>query len=526
MRKRSACLTTLLVALTLCLALAPAAGAETVPELTHPTLPRDISLTPEVVCLGEEDRDAAQLLGGSPEDVAGAIQAVREGIVAGKERVDISRYAIPISDFQSITNYMYSRYPELFAVGMFSYSYTYGGQTVTAVNITYTMTAEEYDQAKAFYNEELDRISGLVDPDWSREAKLLFLHDYLATHYEYDLTHQIHDAYNMLKEGVGVCQGYTLLMSGLLDRLDIPVSYVISDDLNHIWNMVQMENGQWYHMDVTWDDPTGAPYSINHSYLLVSDGVMEEDHVVGDKDWVYGTQALPGTQSGDSPCTDAAYDGHFWREATTPFVAVNGSFYFLDKTALNRWTGEEAATAVADVAEGMACTYSGLGYYGGKLYYNTPTALASYSLYTGEITHLLEVKGWEEQFTGCELHQQPDGTLRMNYETYVFDLASRETGALEGLDPCHRTAEDGYGYYLDGEALTLVAPEEGAVAAAWYDAQGKLTSVAFYENGERAVLDPGQKEARLKLMGTDGSWTPYGAAAELAGDYSFQEPGD
>lgn len=510
----------------LCLVL-PAAGAEAVPEPVYSTLPRSFSLTPEVVCLGEESQDAAQLLSGSAEDVAGAIQAVRDGIVAGEERVDISRYAIPISDFQSITNYIYNRCPELFAVGSFSYNYTLSGQTVTAVNITYTMPKEEYDQAKAFYNGELDRISGLVDPDWSREAKILFLHDYLATHYEYDLTYQIHDAYNMLKEGVGVCQGYTLLMAALLDRLEIPVSYVISDDLNHIWNMIQMENGQWYHLDATWGDPTGAPYSITHNYLLVSDAVMEEDHVGGTaKDWIYGTQALPGTQSGDSPCTDATYDDYFWRDATSPFVVVNGSFYFLDETSINRWTGEETVDAVAGVAEGTGCLYSGLDYYGGKLYYNTPTALACYSFYTGETAPLLEVKGWEEQFTGCELHRQSDGTLELRYETYVFDLQSRELGTLDGIDPCHRTAEDGYGYYLDGEALTLIAPEEGAVAAAWYDAQGRLISVAFYENGEKTALDPGQEGTRLKLIGTDGDWAPYGAAAELAGDYSFPEPQD
>jgi len=62
-------------------------------------------------------------------------------------------------------------------------------------------------------------------------------------------------AYGALANGKAVCQGYSLAYKLLLRRAGVPVVYVGSDSMQHAWNMVQMENNGWYHVDVTWDDP-------------------------------------------------------------------------------------------------------------------------------------------------------------------------------------------------------------------------------------------------------------------------------
>ena len=49
-----------------------------------------------------------------------------------------------------------------------------------------------------------------------------------------------------------VCQGYALLTYRLLGRLDVPCKIIMSD--THSWNIVQMEDGLWYHLDCTNDD--------------------------------------------------------------------------------------------------------------------------------------------------------------------------------------------------------------------------------------------------------------------------------
>jgi hypothetical protein len=79
-------------------------------------------------------------------------------------------------------------------------------------------------------------------------------------------------------EGKGVCQAYAVAMNYLLERAGVPSRYIIGDikaDLvtdftGHAWNMVKLE-GQWYHLDATWDDDVEE-----WSYFLVSDEMMEQ----------------------------------------------------------------------------------------------------------------------------------------------------------------------------------------------------------------------------------------------------------
>lgn len=60
-----------------------------------------------------------------------------------------------------------------------------------------------------------------------------------------------------------VCSGYAKAFKVLCDKVGIPC--VLSDgnvvingieSVAHMWNYVQMENGKWYGVDVTWNDPT------------------------------------------------------------------------------------------------------------------------------------------------------------------------------------------------------------------------------------------------------------------------------
>lgn len=87
------------------------------------------------------------------------------------------------------------------------------------------------------------------------------LHDYLVRNCVYDrsavneVISPSRTAYGALANGKAVCQGYSLAYKLLLRRAGVPAVYVGSDSMQHAWNMVQMENNGWYHVDVTWDDP-------------------------------------------------------------------------------------------------------------------------------------------------------------------------------------------------------------------------------------------------------------------------------
>ncbi|MCD8157714.1 MAG: hypothetical protein LUD77_02130 [Clostridiales bacterium] len=67
-----------------------------------------------------------------------------------------------------------------------------------------------------------------------------------------------------------VCEGYAKAYKYLCDQADIPCLIITSTD--HMWNVVQMEDGEWYGVDCTWDDGS----SISHSYFLKGTAVFED----------------------------------------------------------------------------------------------------------------------------------------------------------------------------------------------------------------------------------------------------------
>lgn len=72
-----------------------------------------------------------------------------------------------------------------------------------------------------------------------------------------------------------VCEGYARAFKLICDELGIPCVLVSGKANNeeHMWNYVQMEDGNQYAVDVTWNDSTG-----NNGYFLVGKDVMDEDH--------------------------------------------------------------------------------------------------------------------------------------------------------------------------------------------------------------------------------------------------------
>lgn len=121
------------------------------------------------------------------------------------------------------------------------------------------------------------------------------LHDYLVRNCVYDrsavneVISPSRTAYGALANGKAVCQGYSLAYKLLLRRAGVPAVYVGSDSMQHAWNMVQMENNGWYHVDVTWDDPIlhtstypegndgGYFRDVSHELFLRCDSTMRDE---------------------------------------------------------------------------------------------------------------------------------------------------------------------------------------------------------------------------------------------------------
>ncbi len=75
----------------------------------------------------------------------------------------------------------------------------------------------------------------------------------------------------------GVCEAYAKLFDIVCKANGIPSITITSRkivgnkvySINHMWNYVQMDNGKWYVVDVTFDDPIGGDSEGDYDYFLV-----------------------------------------------------------------------------------------------------------------------------------------------------------------------------------------------------------------------------------------------------------------
>lgn len=140
--------------------------------------------------------------------------------------------------------------------------------------------------------------------------KAKYIHDYICkncTYFHYPkeesdaVKWKVQTAYGCLCEGKAVCEGiaraYQLLMNRAgvecrtiygaanEDCLVIKLSKVLDSNLNHAWNIIKI-NGEWRHVDVTWDLPRAWYKKCvlrggKYGYFLLTNEEIQEDHRIG-----------------------------------------------------------------------------------------------------------------------------------------------------------------------------------------------------------------------------------------------------
>ena len=264
--------------------------------------------------------DSAPMFFSSNKTVTSAKQLLVEGLQNADEEIELSLAKLLADDLAGLYQDIMNSHPELFYVE-FEYSYTCDNSGfVSTVLPTYTMANDEIKKNKAEYSFELQKIVSQINPSLSDLEKIVFVHDYLCANFSYDKTESVFDSYTFFVNKTGVCQSYTLAFIAIMNELNINVGYAASDSMNHIWNVVESD-GDWYHVDVTWDDTYKQTVcgQVKHSNLLLSDYGIES---TGHENWVSNI---------NYSCSDSTYDTYFWNEIKLPFVWIaDESFCIVD----------------------------------------------------------------------------------------------------------------------------------------------------------------------------------------------------
>ena len=255
-----------------------------IPE--EPVLPEE-PVQPEQELTEEE----IQQMPGEP-DIEGATAALINGFRKMEKHIDLSPYrietsaaknlALEVSDFYNGNPYYLSTVSSIGAVG----------KQAEAIHVNYQYTPEEAAEKRKQDAEEQaavdSAIASCVTDGMSDYEIAKALHDYLALNNEYDMRYYSgsmpyvsYTAYGALVNRTSVCAGYALAYERLMDQVGIPCEYVTGMTTNgyHAWNIIQID-GEWYHVDVTWDDPTPDREGyVRYKYFLKSDKAMSRDHV-------------------------------------------------------------------------------------------------------------------------------------------------------------------------------------------------------------------------------------------------------
>ena len=147
-----------------------------------------------------------------------------------------------------------------------------------ARKVTINIEHNYNDNVKIFVLNKVREIESMIWNDsMSLEDKIKASHDYIINHSKYDkdrsdngiINYQSDIAYGPLLQGYSLCGGYTDAMELFLEDLKVK-SYKISND-KHVWNGANLNNN-WYHLDLTWDDPITSNNQdiLEYTYFLVN----------------------------------------------------------------------------------------------------------------------------------------------------------------------------------------------------------------------------------------------------------------
>ncbi len=269
-----------------------------------------------------------------------------------------------------------------------SYSYTKKGDYVAELK---KMTYSESDkdavektrkEIEAATNEILLSITG----DMTDAEKIFAVHDYLALNYVYDIE-DLDQTYLILLKKSGLAAAYSEAFQHLMNVLDINCTLVSSDEMMHIWNMVEVD-GDWYHIDVTWDDPSYDRFAmVSHEYLLLSeDGIRAMEH---------------SGFSSPYEATNKKYENEAWRSTTASVVSCDGVLYYVSENNIVDENGKVIFENL-DGGDGkwsiggnrfFRGVYSGLCKINNILYFNTDKAVYSYDPIEDKTEKVLEQGG-------------------------------------------------------------------------------------------------------------------------------------
>lgn len=216
-----------------------------------------------------------------------ARDAIVNGLYTFQPSIDVSTFNLGTDELAELFTSIIKDDPYLFFVDdRLPFSYNKEGK-VLSVKPVYIMTKTEAEAAWSYCQMMVRELAQGVCG--TEEEIALELHDRICREYSYDEQLKNDNIYDFFLSGSGTCQAYTLLYTAVLSFCGIEAHFAASDSISHMWNLVRVD-GEWYHVDVTWDDSlSDGKGEIGRRHFLCSDMMASER---GHRDWYSSVEAV------------------------------------------------------------------------------------------------------------------------------------------------------------------------------------------------------------------------------------------
>lgn len=277
-------------------------------------------------------------------DMDGAKKAIITAYQNYQKRVDVSAYHLYNNrDTDALTEVMtevVNETPYLFYAGQrFAKLVSPGSNQIRSIELEYgssfttgngKVDTQKIASTKKKIKAKVKKVLKVVTPKMTKLEKAMVLHDYLIQNTAYcdddDKDYRLSE-WGVFLKGKANCQGYSLAYGILLRQVGIPVKYVTSDEMMHMWTIVKL-NGKWYHVDVTWDDPLDPIQKRDQDGLVMHDMFLCSTAKMKSKGY-YGFSAPKANSK--------KYDNKYWNKITSAFFYRNGKWlYQTDRAIVQR----------------------------------------------------------------------------------------------------------------------------------------------------------------------------------------------
>lgn len=133
-----------------------------------------------------------------------------------------------------------------------------------------------------------------------------------------------HSIVGVFEEKGAVCEGYARAFQLLLNARGIQNLFVTGEGRTekHAWNLVKLDDGNWYWYDLTWDDTPNSYWGVLHNYACVTDEEFLKNHTIDSPtdtsvDFLY---ELPVRATQRYACNGILLNEEFTYEGTTYVV--------------------------------------------------------------------------------------------------------------------------------------------------------------------------------------------------------------